>query len=160
MITACGYDYCRRKIPNGLLIVVFLAGMGYRLQRDGPPGILLYLGQTAIAIALLYPLFKIGTVGAGDVKLLGAAAGYLPFQKIFLYFFVSLLAAAIISLGKLAANKNFRERLGVLTGYLKDIAKTGTLRPYSKADRDERAVSVCLSGPMLLSLLLYLGGVY
>ena len=48
-------------------------------------------------IALLYPLFKISAVGAGDVKLLGAAAGYFPFEKIFLFAFVSLLIAAIIS---------------------------------------------------------------
>ncbi len=160
LTTACGFDYCRRKIPNGLLMFIFLAGMGYRLQRDGPPGILLYLGQTAVAIALLYPLFKIGTVGAGDVKLLGVTAGYLPFQKVLLYFFFSLLVAAIISLGKLLINKNFKERLGIFVRYLEDTAKTGILRSYSTAERYKRSVNVCLSGPMMLSLLLYLGGVY
>lgn len=160
LTTACGFDYRKRKIPNGLLAIMVLAGIAFRFRRDGAGGVPLYLGEAAATMALLYSFFRIGAVGAGDVKLLGAVAGYLPFKKIFLFSFVSLLIAAIISLVKLLVNKNFRERLGVFFGYLEEVVKKGALLSYPVTGGDKKSVSVCLSGPVLLSLLLYLGGVY
>lgn len=160
LTAACGYDYRRRRIPNGLVVLAALAGMAYRFRRDGTAGVLLYLGEAAMIAALLYLFFRIGALGAGDVKLLGAAAGYLPFNKIFLFSFVSMLIASIISLVKMLLHKNFRERLGIFFGYLEEIAKNGALKAYPAAGRGKKPATVCLSGPMLLSLLLYLGGVY
>lgn len=159
LAAACGFDYWRRKIPNGLVVLIAAAGMAFRLQQEGAAGVLLYLGEAAAVMGLLYLPFKTGAFGAGDVKLLGTAAGYFPFGKIFLFSFVSLLAAAIISLVKLLVNKNFRERLGVFGGYLERTVKEGRLLPYPAAGKDRR-LSVCLSGPVLLSFMLYLGGVY
>lgn len=157
---ACGFDYSKRKIPNGLVSLLILTGILFRIRRDAAVGIALYLGEAAAVMAPLYIIYKIGAVGAGDVKLLGAAAGYLPFRKIFMFSFVSLLIAAIISLVKLLVNKNFKERLGILCGYLEKAARQGELLPYPAAGRGKRAEGVCLSGPVLLSLLLYLGGAY
>lgn len=159
LTAACGFDYRIKKIPNALVVPVVLAGFLFRFQRDGAGGILLYLLGAILITALLYPLYIIGGIGAGDVKLLGAAAGYFPFERIFLFSFVSLLIAAIISLVKLLVNKNFRERLGVFFGYVERCARTGALCPYPVTVGEEKA-GVCLSGPILLSLLLYLGGVY
>lgn len=160
LMTAGGFDYCKRKIPNSLIVLIFLAGVLFRFRRDGTWGIPYYLGGMLAAMALVYFFYKIGTLGAGDVKLLGVIAGYLPFKKIFLYSFVSLLIAAIISLLKMLINKNLGERLSIFIGYFKEIANAGTLRPYPSVKGNDRSAGVCLSGPMLLSLLLYLGGVY
>lgn len=160
LTAACGFDYCKRKIPNVLVAVTALAGAAFRIRGGGAAGALYYLGAAAAVMAPLYPLYKIGALGAGDVKLLGAAAGYLPFQKIYLFSFVSLLIAAIISLVKLLANKNLGDRLGTFFRYLADTAKKGAPRPYPAPDKREKAASVCLSGPVLLSLLLYLGDIY
>lgn len=159
LAAACGFDYWKRKIPNALVALIAVAGMLFWLQREGPPGVLLYLGKAAAVMGLLYLPFKTGAIGAGDVKLLGVAAGYFPFKKIFLFSFISMLAAAIISLVKLLVNKNFRERLGVFFRYLEGTVKKGELQPYPAAGKDRR-LSVCLSGPVLLSLILYLGGAY
>lgn len=159
LTAACGFDYRIKKIPNALVVSAVFAGFLFRFQRDGAGGLLLYLLGAMLITAILYPLYIIGGIGAGDVKLLGAAAGYFPFERIFLFSFVSLLIAAIISLVKLLVNKNFRERLGVFFGYMKKSAGTGALCPYPAAAEREKA-GVCLSGPILLSLLLYFGGVY
>lgn len=160
LTAACGFDYHKRKIPNSLVAVIALTGMVFRFRRDGTAGVPLYLAEAAAMTALLYFFYKISVIGAGDVKLLGAAAGYLPFDKIFLFSFVSLLIAAIISFIKLLVNKNFRERLSIFFRYLEDIAKSGALQSYPTVGREQKSAGVCLSGPVLLSLLLYLGGVY
>lgn len=159
LTAACGFDYRTGKIPNGLVVLITVTGFLFRILKDGAGGIALYLLGAVLIAAMLYPLFKIGAAGAGDVKLLGAAAGYFPFERIFLFSFVSLLIAAIISLAKLLLNKNFKERLGIFFGYMERTAKAGALCPYP-VTAGRKTAGICLSGPILLSLLLSLGGVY
>ena len=48
---------------------IFLGSMEGQVWDGGVPGALSYLGQAALVMALLYPFFKIGGLGAGDVKL-------------------------------------------------------------------------------------------
>lgn len=130
LVAACGYDYKERRIPNYLIMWMAIAGAGWRLWNERPAGEIWYLGQAVLVMVMLYPFFKVGGLGAGDVKLLGVTAGYLPAEKILTFLFCSLLIAAMISLAK--------------------ILKKG---------RGWRS-GVCLSGPVLISILLFLGGVY
>jgi len=160
LMIACVYDYRKRRIPNLLVAFMLLWGIGLQLCRNGPAGGSGFLVRALGITGIFYPLFKIGAVGAGDVKLFGVTAGFLPFQKIFLFLFVSLLVAAIISLCKLAKMKKSGECLGYFCAYLSDVKKTGQWQLYlpNRAERYRR--SICLSGPILLSVLLCLGGVY
>ena len=159
LMAACWYDYRKKKIPNLLILAVFILGVGWRLWREGITGSLFYLGQTAAVLIPMYFLFQIGVVGAGDVKLFGVTAGFLPFNKLFLFLFVSLLIAAMLSLIQLINHKNLVKRLRHLACYLADVMRSGwALYPESGMELPE--VAICLSGPILVSLLLYLGGVY
>ena len=159
LMAACWYDYRKKKIPNVLIATTLVFGVGWRLWSEGIVGVLFYSGQAAMVTIPLYFLFQIGVIGAGDVKLFGVTAGFLPFKKIFLFLFISLFIAAIISLFKLLMNKNMGKRLRHLASYLADVIRSGwELYPQSGLDFPE--VGICLSGPILISLLLYLGGVY
>ena len=99
-------------------------------------------------------------VGSGDVKLLGAAAGYLPFEKVLIFLFCSLLIAAMISVVKMCRKGIFRQRAEYLSVYLKDVMRTGEWKLYQAGSPGVKPGGVRLSGPILLSMLLYLGGVY
>ena len=160
LTAACGYDYKRKKIPNFLIAFTAVLGVGWRFWESGICGALSYLGETVLIMSLLYPFFKIGSIGAGDVKLLGVSAGYLPFSKILIFLFISLLISAMISLLKMCKESNIRERLRYLTAYLADVARSGRWKLYLENEKEKRAVGICLSGPVLVSILLYLGGVY
>lgn len=160
MAGACGFDYCRQKIPNWLTAAMAASGTLFRLWCQGLLGVPWFLAQALLIMGLLYPLFQIGAMGAGDVKLFGVTAGFLPFQKIFRFSFVSLLIAAVISLMKMIRGKMFRKRLEVFFHYVTGVAGKGALTPYPREGASEGNTKVCLSGPMLCSLLLYLGGVW
>lgn len=160
LAAACCFDYRKKKIPNYLIVAIVFTGVLWRSWEEGVGGAALFLSQAVLVGGLLYPLFKISAVGAGDVKLFGAAAGYLPFQKIFVFLFVSLLIAAIISLVKLWQNNNFKERLHLLMEYLANVLTNGSWRSYPESGIDNPVIGTCLSGPALVSLLLYLGGAY
>ena len=127
LAAACGYDYRQRRIPNYVILGMTIAGIGWRMYDERAPGALWYLGLAVLVMAVLYPFFKTGGLGAGDVKLMGVTAGYLPAEKILGFLFCSLLVAALISLFKILRK-----------------AKGG----------------VRLAGPVLVSILLFLGGVY
>lgn len=167
LLAAAGYyDYSKGKIPNFLLIGMLLVGAARSLWHQGAQGGA-FLAAAAFLIpmigitALLYPLFKIGAVGAGDVKLLGICAGYFPWDKIFSFLLVSMLAAATFSLMKLWQKQNAKDRFRYLAEYLLEVAKTGEWSLYVQNEQEWRkAAGLCMSGPVLISALLYVGGVY
>lgn len=159
LTAACWYDYRKKKIPNLLIMAVFAFGVGWRLWQEGTIGSLFYLGQAAVVMIPMYFLFRIGVIGAGDVKLFGVTAGFLPFSKLYLFLFVSLLIAAVLSLIIFAKHKNLVKRMRHLFRYLADAMKNGwSLYPESGMELPEAGIR--LSGPILVGLLLYLGGVY
>lgn len=160
LAAACGYDYRDRRIPNGLVLLTAAAGAVWRFWREGLWGVFSWLAAGAMVMALLYPLFKVGAVGAGDVKLFGVTAGFLPSGKILYFLFFSLLVAAMISLIKMWKEKSFVRRWGHLAAYLEEVSRSGRLQLYLKKEEDRGAAGICLSGPILLSVLLYVGGVY
>lgn len=158
LIFACLYDYRQGRIPNVLFLPALAAGCIWGgMSGRGAAG---YLLPGAVVLAALYPLFRIGVIGAGDVKLLSVCVGYFPHQKILYFLFFSLLISAIISVFKICKQKNLKERIAYLWEYAAAVAVSGHWRLYFCKDTDRRSAGICLSGPILCSMLLYWGGVY
>lgn len=156
----CLYDYLASRIPNGVVGAILLYGLGYRYWDAGGRGIFDYFVSFLTVLVLMYLLFKIGTIGAGDVKLYAAAAGYLSGRALACFLFYSLLFAAMFSLIKMWREGIGKERVFYFCSYLKEICRSGQWKLYF-SDRAEMArAGICLSGPALLSFFLHLGGVY
>lgn len=160
LLAACCFDYRKKKIPNYLIIVIAFTCLLWRFGTEGIRGAAGCVLQALAVGGILYPLYRIGAIGAGDIKLFGVTAGFLPFKKVFLFLFVSLLIAAMISLVKLFRYGNMAKRLRYLTEYLADVYQSGRWRLYLEEDADSPDIRLCLSGPVFFSLLLYLGGVF
>ncbi len=160
LCVACFFDYSRRKIPNILLLMMLITSVFRKFTESQWKGVFLFAGVVLLWMLVLYPLFKIGALGAGDVKLLGICAGYFPYSKILHFLFYSLLIAAIISLMKLLIQRNTKERLMYLAEYIVDVLRHGYFHLYFQNTRDSRQAGICLAGPVLGSVLLYIGGIY
>ena len=160
LLFACCFDYSRQRIPNLLLVGIMAIGLVEAFRGGGGRAVVFFLVRMAVVILTLYPFFRIGTVGAGDVKLLGVCAGYFPGDRILLFLFISMLLSAVFSLMKLWREKNAKERLAYLGEYLTDVIRTGNLRLYFENKKSFRAAGICLSGPILISALMCWGGVY
>jgi prepilin peptidase CpaA len=100
-------DWRQRRLPNQLLLSGLIIG-GIHVTAYGtmPYGTSLLDGATTapLAIALLWPLYRMGWMGAGDVKLcatIGWLGGYQTLASVFLIGSViaGLLALAILSPG-------------------------------------------------------------
>ena len=160
LAVVCVVDYRRMRIPNGMILLIFLYGLGIHYRDGGGGGAAEWLFNCIIVLLLTYPLFKIGTVGAGDVKLFSVTCGCLSKQDIACFLVVSLLIAAVISMIKLLREGNVAERFRYLCAYLTGVCREGSWQLYFANVKDARRAGICLAGPVLLSVLLHAGGVY
>lgn len=196
LAVACLYDYLEARIPNWLIVMISLFGLGYRYwDAGGIVGAVGFLEGSFIMLLCFYPLFKIGTIGAGDVKLFASVAGYLSGQTRVCFLFVSLLIAALISIVFILREKSAGERLRYLCAYMQDVRCQGKWELYEYGrgeagpggDRENRgeagsggnreargengpggdreagrkgAKGVRLAGPVLLSVIMHMGGIY
>jgi len=75
--TGVGWDLAERRVPNVLTTSGALLGLAWALTTQGPAGLAWSLGGCAVGLALFLPLFLVGGLGAGDVKLLAAFGAWL-----------------------------------------------------------------------------------
>jgi prepilin peptidase CpaA len=108
LASAVWHDVRARRIPNALVLPGALAGLA--LQGALPPGaglyslpfgalgLLLGLAGMALGLAMLLPMYMLGTMGAGDVKLLAMAGAFLGPQQVLGAGLLSLLAGGLLGL--------------------------------------------------------------
>lgn len=160
LMMACGFDYWKKRIPNHLLAMMTVVGIWQAGLNGGVEGILYFLCKMICMIVCMFFLFKIGALGAGDVKLFGVCAGYLPGDKILHFLFYSLLIAAVISLVKILTEHSAKERLVYLGEYILGVIQCGSWQLYMENQREQQRCGICLAGPILGSALMWAGGIY
>lgn len=74
---ACVYDLRTRRIPNVLTFGAAVAALVFHAAMAGTTGVMTTAGGWLLGVALFFPFFALGGLGAGDVKLLGAIGAWL-----------------------------------------------------------------------------------
>ncbi|MBI1903168.1 MAG: prepilin peptidase [Planctomycetia bacterium] len=77
LVVAAVIDGWKLKVPNWLTFPMIVAGWGYSGLADGWSGVGYSLLGTAAGLAMLLPLYAIGGMGAGDVKLLAGVGAWM-----------------------------------------------------------------------------------
>lgn len=91
-IVASVYDLRERRIPNWLVLFLFVIGVALALLNHRLFEFVFYV---FIAIVVLLPLFAFRQIGAGDVKLIAVIAGYFGLEIINIAFYFSIVGAGI-----------------------------------------------------------------
>ena len=76
LIEAAVIDGLKLKVPNWLTFHLVGGGLAFSAWYGGWPGFLLSLEGCALGLALLMPLYIIGGMGAGDVKLMAGVGAF------------------------------------------------------------------------------------
>lgn len=127
-------DATTRRLPNRLTLTVILVGLATRLPL-GPDAMIAGLLGALLGVALSLPLFALGAIGGGDVKLVAGAGAFLGPGELF---WALLLGAALslvvaveeITRRKVAAPVLYRTRDLIL--YLVTLGRMGQ-RPRADA---------------------------
>jgi prepilin peptidase CpaA len=76
-VAGSAFDVRTRRIPNALTYGGLLAGLLFQIASRGLEGVQSSLAGAGVGLALFLPLFALGGMGAGDVKLMAALGAWL-----------------------------------------------------------------------------------
>jgi prepilin peptidase CpaA len=88
---ACAMDLRSRRIPNILTFGAALCAVGFYLVTEGPRTAAFSAAGWLVGVLLFAPVFAVGGLGAGDLKLLGALGAWLgPGRALYLALFTAM----------------------------------------------------------------------
>lgn len=150
------------RIPNGFIFLGVVIGVTGSLLSGW--SFLELLASVLPTFFLMYPLFKIGVLGAGDVKLFVLIASFLPVRESMSILMGAFVIGAVFSLGKLITERNGRERFQYFFSYLWDVRRTGHWEIYGE-DLKQDYHTYCknkihFTVPILFSAVCRMGGLF
>jgi prepilin peptidase CpaA len=174
MIAAAVVDGWKLKVPNWLTFPLVLSGwalglihtFGWLTESTGAGDLWASLAGTALGFVLLFPVYAIGGMGAGDVKMqmgFGAWVGafYGLWAGLFVIFWAFCLAVVIggvLALGMIVVRGQFRQNLANARAILGDLlaaSKAGTAAQKA-AQRKPRMHLLPYGIPLCLGFLSFL----
>ena len=97
LVVAAVIDGLQLRVPNWITFPLVLAGWIYSTVAFGLPGLGWSLLGTAVGLGLLLPLYAVGGMGAGDVKLLAGVGAWVWAGPTFWAFCVSAVVGGAIA---------------------------------------------------------------
>lgn len=97
LIVAAFIDGRQLRVPNWLTYSMVLSGLAYNAWVGGWSGLGDGLVGMLVGLACLLPLYAVGGMGAGDVKLLGGVGAWLGATVTFYAFCVSTVVGALMA---------------------------------------------------------------
>ncbi len=156
---ACYFDYRKSRIPNWLCMVGLVCCFVNNYRAIGMIGAVAGMAQTLFFILIMFPLFRLGMLGAGDVKMLGVCCGWFSQEGVWPFLAVFLSAAGIVSMIHLIVYRDAVSRLQYLSAYIRGVCRGGSIGLYSARNGSNRSAAVRLAGPMLCGVILCRGGI-
>lgn len=177
MVAAAVIDGWKLKVPNWLTFPLILAGWALGLGHDlgwlegtGTGGIGASLAGTAVGFALLFPVYAIGGMGGGDVKMqmgfgawigafYGLSAGDSHPGALWIVFWAFCLAAVIggvLALGMIFLRGQYRRNLGNTRAILGDLVGGVSVASDNAAERKPRMHLLPYGIPLCMGFISYL----
>ena len=150
------------RIPNGFILLGIGLGMaGSILSGRGLSSI---LASVVLVFLLMYPLYMIGALGAGDVKLFFLIGSFQETGELLTILAGAFVIGAGFSLIKLAVERNGRERLQYFMSYLHDVWRTGQWKIYGENLKQDNHTycrnKIHFAVPILFSTVCRIGGLF
>lgn len=156
LITAVFFDFCRGKIPNALIVCGGVAAFVIQLYLGGIAGLFRAALGMLLPCLVLYGLFCIGAMGAGDVKLFGMIGAFLGTSGTILCIVIAFLVGAVFSLIKMCYNGNYMVRMQCLAKYVQEVIQSGRWKLYDSGAGMKNRIHFSL--PILISVIvMYIG---
>ena len=83
---AVAADFREMRISNRLIASGLMMGLALRILGEGGAGIVHFLVNISIPVILLFLLFQLRVIGAGDIKLFSVAGGFLSMRQLLSFF--------------------------------------------------------------------------
>ena len=104
-LAACWFDVRERRLPNALVLVTLVAGLGLAGWRGGVEVLPWHLAHLAIALVVGIGLYALRALGAGDAKYYAALAAWFTLGEAIKLLMAVSFAGLVLALGWLAWRK-------------------------------------------------------
>ncbi len=156
LLAAVMCDLRSRRIPNELVAGGLILGGAYQWSVRGLGGVGIFLQGALVPLVALGLLHAFRLIGAGDVKLLMMAGGFLGPGGSVKCILCSFLAAGALALPALRKRGLLAQRMRYLAEYVRHYRQGGAWSPYIAPG--ENAAYVHFSIPVLVGSFLVMGG--
>lgn len=102
-LVACGFDLRTARIPNWLTLGAAVAAVVVAALLNGAVGVAISITAWTVATLFWIPLYALGGMGAGDVKLIAALGAWLGLSEIVHVALYAMLAGAAMAIAVAAA---------------------------------------------------------
>lgn len=130
-------DFMYMKISNRLILMGILFSLAFGYETGGFKQVLYVLANLSFPVIMLYLLYLLGVLGAGDIKLFSIIGGFTNFRMLISCMLFSFLAAAVIAIGKMLYNRNLTASLVKAGMFFRGLKQTGIVS-YHKEWAEER----------------------
>jgi prepilin peptidase CpaA len=158
LLFAVYFDREYFKIKNEIVLAGLVAGVLTNLLNEGVKGILDSMLGIVLPIILLFILFALKMLGAGDLKLFAAVGAITGFKFILYSMAVSMLFAGVLAVIIIAFRKNAAHRFKHLFNYLKLCLLTLKLHEYQEFNSEDKGqfrFSYAVAGGTVIALIVY-----
>lgn len=134
------------RISNRLIFTGYVQGIIVCIFINGPGGIVNYLVRIGWPIAILYFLFLVRGLGAGDIKLFSVISGFLTGDVTISVIILSIVIGAGISCRRILKEQDIQERLYNLKDYIVSCVSQKRVSEFSTLDKESSHIhfAVCI----------------
>lgn len=152
LIVAVVQDFMYMRISNRLIVMGLFLSLAFGTVLGGMPQVIFILLNISFPVIVLYFLYLLGVLGAGDIKLFSVIGGFTNFKTLTDCMIASFIVGAVISVAKMLYNRNLKFSLFKGQFFIKEVLK-GNLSSYRKTMAEEQNL-MHFSAAILIALLL------
>lgn len=139
LLLALASDLKTYKIKNSITYSFMLAGLTVNFVGGGAGGLVFSLQGMILPAAVLFVLYVMKVLGAGDIKLLSAVGAVMGAGFVMHATACSFICGGIIALGLILARQNGAERFKYVLLYVKSCFLTMNLLQYEDLEDRQRS---------------------
>ena len=128
------------KIKNSTVIFFAIIGLLCNCLQFNLVGAFTWLIGTIVPMVVLFILFVLNMLGAGDIKLISVIGGLLGLNFLIKASLYMLIVAGIMALIKMIIKRNFFIRIKYLINYFHNIIINKQIGKYDELRRDRNHV--------------------
>lgn len=132
LITAVITDVSSGRVSNRLICIGMMTGFLFQIWESGAKGLFLSVIQIILPVIVLFLLFLMRALGAGDIKLFSMIGSIWNLEVLCYCVIFSFLAGAVLSLIKLLYQKNLFARLIYFCRYVVQCFTTRSIAVYDR----------------------------
>jgi prepilin peptidase CpaA len=155
LIVAVVQDLKYMRISNRLIVVGLMLSVAFGIFLGGMPRLTDILLNISFPVVVLYLLYLLGVLGAGDIKLFSVVGGFTNFKTLTSCMLTAFVVAAALSVGKMLYNRNLGVSLFKGQLFVKEVLQ-GNISSYRKTRAEERNL-IHFSVAILVGLVLVRG---